>query len=229
MTDFTIYNFTSLESTNDTAKNYTDNFSVIVAGEQTKGKGRRGKTWISPKGGLYFSVVITDPDLLNLGIYSLTAALSLCEALPAEANAKIKWPNDILIGGKKVSGILLETATDPSRLIIGIGINISSFPKESLLSYAATSLKNENITITKDELLASLLDRLANNLTLPLQQIITLWQKNAIGIGKDIKVTLAKGTLFGVFKGLDAKGNLILSTKNKEKPDKIISCGEIYF
>lgn len=227
MTDFTIYNFTSLESTNDTAKNYTDNFSVIVAGEQTKGKGRRGKTWISPKGGLYFSVVITDPDLLNLGIYSLAAAVSLCEVIPAKA--KIKWPNDVLIEGKKVSGILLETATNPSRLIIGIGININTFPKDNLLSYPATSLKNENITITKDELLASLLDRLANNLTLPLQQIITLWQKNAIGIGKDIKVTLAKDTLFGVFKGLDAKGNLILSTKNKEKPDKIISCGEIYF
>ena len=229
MTTFTIHNFASLKSTNDTAKYYTADFSVIVAGEQTKGKGRRGKTWISPEGGLYFSVVITNPDLSNLGIYSLAAAVSLCEVLPS-AKAKIKWPNDILISGKKVSGILLETAGDPSRLIIGIGINIDTFPENSdLLSYPATSLKNENIIIAKDELLTSLLNQLAYNLTLPSRQIISLWQKNAIGLGKDIKVTLAKGTLFGVFKGLDARGNLILSTKNKEEPDKIIPCGEIYF
>lgn len=229
MTDFTVHNFASLKSTNDTAKDYTADFSVIVADEQTNGKGRRGKTWISPKGGLYFSVVITNPDLSNLGIYSLAAAVSLCEVLPP-AKAKIKWPNDILIGGKKVSGILLETAGDPSRLIIGMGINIDTFPENNdLLSYPATSLKNENITIAKGELLTSLLNRLAYNLTLSSRKIISLWQKNAIGLGKDIKVTLAKDTLFGVFKGLDARGNLILSTKNKEKPDKIIPCGEICF
>ena len=227
MTDFTIHKFPSLKSTNDTAKDYTDNFSVIVADKQTQGKGRRGKTWISPEGGLYTSIVITNPDLSNLGIYSLTAAVSLCEVIPAKA--KIKWPNDVLIEGKKVSGILLETATNPSRLIIGIGININTFPKDNLLSYPATSLKNENITIAKDELLTSLLNQLAHNLALSPQQIIALWQKNAMGIGKNIKVTLAKDTLFGVFKGLDAKGNLILSTKNKEKPDKTIPCGEIYF
>ncbi len=227
MTDFTIHKFPSLKSTNDTAKDYTDNFSVIVADKQTQGKGRRGKTWISPEGGLYVSIIITNPDLSNLGIYSLAAALSLCEVIPAKA--KIKWPNDVLIEGKKVSGILLETATNPSRLIIGIGININTFPKDNLLSYPATSLKNENITIAKDELLTSLLNQLAHNLTLSPQQIIALWQKNAMGIGKNIKVTLAKDTLFGVFKGLDAKGNLILSTKNKEKPDKTIPCGEIYF
>ena len=227
MTDFTIHYFPSLKSTNDVAKDYTADFSVIVAAEQTKGKGRRGKTWISPEGGLYASIVITNPDLSNLGIYSLAAAVSLCEVIPAKA--KIKWPNDILINGKKVSGILLETVANPDRLIIGIGININTFPKDELLSYPATSLKNENIKIAKDELLTSLLNRLAHNLILPPRQIITRWQENAMGIGEDIKVILAKDTLFGVFKGLDAKGNLILSTKNKEKPDKIIPCGEIYF
>ncbi|MEM0351133.1 MAG: biotin--[acetyl-CoA-carboxylase] ligase, partial [Archaeoglobaceae archaeon] len=111
------YFFNSIDSTNERAK-FGKPFSIYFAKEQTKGKGRLGREWISRKGGLYFSITIPKYSVTKL---TLISALSVAEGIEG---ARIKWPNDVTIFGKKFCGILGEIVDE--KAIIGIGINVEN-------------------------------------------------------------------------------------------------------
>jgi len=137
---FSLIRFPQTTSTSDEARLVNEEWTVIVAEEQTKGRGKPGSAWYSPKGGLYFSIVLMPKkDITDLLPLTLLTAKVLASLIP---NSEIKLPNDILIAGKKVCGILTEKSG--KRLIIGIGVNtnIRSFPKE--LEGKATSLLIES-------------------------------------------------------------------------------------
>ena len=129
--DETLIEFDSLESTNDYLKAHWDHlvpFVFVRAQEQTKGKGRGDRAWLSQKGeNLTFSFLLKDPNLFeHLGILSLSCSVAVSRTLErfGVANVTIKWPNDVLVNGKKVCGILLEGSL-PSYCVVGIGINVN--------------------------------------------------------------------------------------------------------
>ena len=143
--------FIELESTGSTnveARRLAENADFgplwIRADEQTSGRGRRGRDWISPKGNLYCSALFpTDIPMARIGQYSFVAALAAYEALKEiypGGEFGIKWPNDTLLGSAKISGLLLETGKThhQSWVIVGIGMNLASHPKDT--PYPATSL-----------------------------------------------------------------------------------------
>lgn len=135
-----ILRFKTIESTNNFLKeNYekVENGTVVVADIQTKGRGRLGRTWVSKKGGLWFSILIKK-DIKKPSFYTKLSSISIISILKRlKINAKIKWPNDIYVNSKKLSGILTEAVTVNNNIkciIIGIGINVNNETPENGVS-----------------------------------------------------------------------------------------------
>ncbi|MBW6522259.1 biotin--[acetyl-CoA-carboxylase] ligase [Sphingomonas sp. RHCKR47] len=201
---------------------------------QLAGRGRLGRDWASPAGNLYASTIVTlradDPPAPSL---ALVAAVALEEAvagvLPEAARRKlaIKWPNDLLIAGAKVSGILLERAGN--HVVIGIGVNVAHHP--DLPDRATTSLHAEGATVD----VAAFTDRLAALtaawLTLwrtqGLATIIERWNERAHPPGTPLRVRLPEGgELAGAFDGLDAHG--ALRVRLDDGDSRVIHAGDIF-
>ena len=217
-----IRRFDEVESTNETAISFPAD-SVIIATRQTKGRGRYGRKWESPAGNLYLSAVVGDFGE-KTPLLAFVAGVSVAEAL-SEFKVRLKWPNDILLNGGKLAGILLER-TNKNTVIIGIGINVANAPTQNMM-YQTASLNNK---ITLTELEIRLLNTLKNNLDLfqndKFDVIQKKWVSFAEGIGQKIQVHLPNQTLIGKFTQLSPQGELILET-----PDKIvhkISAGDVF-
>jgi BirA family biotin operon repressor/biotin-[acetyl-CoA-carboxylase] ligase len=221
-----IRSFTEISSTQDYAISIaeTDPNShgmVITSESQLSGRGRRGKRWISPPGGLWFSV-ITKPDLRSISAVYLSYAMSLalCETITNNFNldAFVKWPNDVLIKGRKVAGILISSAIrgdDLEYCVVGAGINLNSRPKglkgsTSLIEHTSRS------SIAIEPVLASVLvlfDNYYNKIRSGNWELIkSRWKLHCPMMGKKIKAEV-KGVQFeGVASNIDSDGCLILVT-----------------
>lgn len=133
----------SVDSTNSFAKSRSfENSALIIANEQTMGRGRNGKTFLSPEGGLYMSIVFGAKDGFSAGAVTAAAAVAVVRAIKKvfDIQTSIKWVNDIILGGKKVCGILCESETADGaigKVIVGVGINLLPSPS---LPYEATHL-----------------------------------------------------------------------------------------
>ena len=149
--------FDKVESTNDAAASLPFN-TCVVAKEQTKARGRMGRKWISLTGNLFFSLVLKNYGI-QTPLLSFVLSLSVAECLK-EFNVMIKWPNDVLIDSKKVSGILLENLGD--KVIAGVGINTQQAPFKDVL-YPTASLNGK---IKNDVLLKNILNSLDENIHL---------------------------------------------------------------
>jgi BirA family biotin operon repressor/biotin-[acetyl-CoA-carboxylase] ligase len=135
--------------------------AVVATDEQTEGRGRLGRTWHAPLGSsLLFSIVL-EPDVPadRLPELSLVAGAAVADALAARANVEtsVKHPNDVLVGGRKVAGILAESAD--GRVVLGVGVNVTQ-SRDELPVDTATSLALEGATVDRAELLAEILERL---------------------------------------------------------------------
>jgi BirA family biotin operon repressor/biotin-[acetyl-CoA-carboxylase] ligase len=201
---------------------------VVFAELQTKGRGRLGRTWISPeRKGLWFSVLLR-PDLRPQETTQLTiaSATALRRAIELETNLKpeIKWPNDILIGGKKVAGILTELSAEPDKarhVILGIGVDVNQdanmFPPE--LRNLATSLKIEcGETVSRPELAVAILRELdadyARICDHGFAAIADEWQRHGTTIGKNVAVRIGDRLVRGRAELLDDAGALLLRTEH---------------
>ena len=222
--NITVLTFDTLDSTNTEAMKQArlgaHEGLCIVAHKQTAGRGRHGRTWVSEKGtGLYFSIVLRptlEPRYLPL--ITLMTGVAVHDTLE-ECGLKpdIKWVNDILIGEKKIAGILAETAETPLGLavIVGVGINIrsSNFPKE--IADTATSIEERSGEIPiADELahkltgfLTYFYDILQNkNGTI---EMLNEWRRRSTYFsGKNVRVTLEHKTITGITDGLEENGAL---------------------
>jgi len=206
---------------------------VIRADRQTAGRGRRGRSWNSPQGNLYASLLLrpTRPvsEAAALGFASVTAMGDVAEALlPTAAQVRHKWPNDLLINGRKASGVLLET--QPGFLVLGIGVNIASHPADT--PYPATDLVAEGAaSISPQALLERVLAAFA-----PLYDqweadgfanLLPAWRRRAAGLGEAIEVRLERETLSGLFKDLEPDGTLRLALA--DGTERRIAAGDVYF
>lgn len=214
----------------------------ITAASQKSGRGSRGREWVSSKGNLFASLLLIDPSsdeqLHTLTFVACLAIKDAIDQLNKDINnlVQLKWPNDVLLNGKKVSGILLENHLIQSRraIIVGIGINVAVFPNETL--YPATSLKDENIDCHSERVFEALAQAFAIRLKqwnegLGFNAIRQDWLAHAAGLGKAIKVKFPKGRtpqeLVGIFEGLDENGMLQLETS--KGIIKKVSVADIFF
>ncbi len=240
--NFTILHYDVLESTNDEALNQAkrgaDEGLCVSARQQTHGRGRYGRVWNSPiDAGIYFSLLLRPRiELRFLPLVTLMSAVAVHDAL-AETFAldcDIKWVNDIHIAGKKISGILAETADTPQGLavIVGIGINLNSqnFPPE--ISETATSIETETGELPKAEtFLPVLTGKLSHyyqmlNTTDGAQQIRREWtQRSTYADGKNVKVSLKAETFEGITRGIEENGALRVATESGEI--KIVNAGDV--
>jgi BirA family biotin operon repressor/biotin-[acetyl-CoA-carboxylase] ligase len=211
----------------------------ITAARQTAGRGRRGRAWVSERGNLYASLLLIDPaPMERLHSLPLAVAVAVQRAIqgvmPLGANpVTVKWPNDILIAGKKTCGILLEGEGLPGghhALVIGCGINVAIAPDHGL--YPVTSLQAEGASISPDELFAHLFQTMAEALDLwdrgrGIKSIIAEWRAVASGIGEKITVNLPDRSLSGRFAGIDEDGRLMLDLGSGTMQH--IAAGDVFF
>ncbi len=211
----------------------------VTAIRQTGGRGRRGRAWFSEPGNLYASLLLIDPaPVEHLHSLPLAVAVAVHRAIrqvmpPGAAPVEIKWPNDILIDGKKTCGILLEGEALPDgrrALVIGCGINIAVQPDEAL--YPVTSLQKEGASASPDELFARLFLTMAETLSVwdrgaGIANTIEQWRAAARGIGETITVNLPDRSLSGRFAGIDEAGRLLLDTGSGAM--QAIAAGDVFF
>ncbi|PQP82002.1 biotin--[acetyl-CoA-carboxylase] ligase [Paenibacillus sp. PCH8] len=204
--------------------------AVVIAEEQTVGRGRFGRKWFSPAGkGIWMSVLLRpDLPLQNTPQLTLLTGVAVCRAVRActGADAGIKWPNDLLIDGRKVCGILLESTVEDHQVrycIAGIGVDVNfdpgDYPEE--LSTIATSLKMETgQTVDRTKLAAAILTELEQLYYLYQNEgfgvISALWEALSVSINREITVTNHQGTIEGLAIGLDPSGALVVEKHSGE-------------
>lgn len=145
-------------STMDAARDLDENGAVVVAGEQTGGRGRRDRSWASPPGGLYVSaLLVPDAPVDRFGLVPLWTGLAVRDALAeVGVEAELSWPNDVLVEGDKVGGVLVETELgEAPRVVAGIGVNVTNDPPDRVRRPATRVADHADVTV--DELLDALL------------------------------------------------------------------------
>lgn len=222
-----IVHFAETASTNITAKELAADGAkegtLVLAETQTKGKGRLGREWSSPAGvGLWLSLILRPPILppATPQITLLTAVALAEEVKKLGIPAGIKWPNDLLVSGKKLAGILTEMGAETDRVnyvVVGVGINVNTaeFPPE--IADIATSLRLEaGKHIERRRLLQNFLvnwerwyDRWLAEGFAPVREA---WLRESVTVGQEVKVTSITGVTAGTAVGLDSDGALLLQT-----------------
>jgi len=216
--------YDSTSSTNDVAAKYSRNKQndglVIFAEEQTAGRGRAANKWLSGRADSILCSIVITKNKLNAELISLTCAVAVAEAIgrPGRSYAKIKWPNDIMLNGKKVAGILLESKMENggNTYVIGIGINCHQ-KKESFtdeLQQIATSIDAESHSISDRNLLAKrLLVSLDHWLEVAVnnsEKIIDRWRELSIQLGHRVALIFSGSKFTGHCIGIDPEKGLIL-------------------
>lgn len=214
------------DSTNLEAGRLADEVShgtVIVAERQTAGRGRRGRSWLSESGeNLYFSLLLK-PDFApeQASMLTLVMAQAVAEGIDSMCGCKcqIKWPNDIVLHGKKVCGILTEMQLEAGRIkhvIVGVGVNVNQteFAGEGL-TYAGSLHGELGFWVDKDKLLAEILERFRGHYEVfckagSLKPIQKAYEDKLANYGKEVKVLDPKGTYQGVALGINDKGELLV-------------------
>lgn len=205
----------------------------IVAHTQTAGRGRRGRAWVSKPGNLYATLLLIDPaPSARVAQLSFVVALAvhdaICDVAPALGpRLKLKWPNDVLCGGAKLSGILLEG--EGSAVAAGIGVNCAHHPEAT--EYPATDLNTAGSHVTA----AGLFTALSRAMVARISQwargegftsIRADWLKRAEGVNGNVRVRLYDRELTGIFETLDEMGCLIV--RRPDGTTEVIAAGDVF-
>lgn len=223
------HHFNEVTSTSDIAiemaRNGATEGTVVTADRQTKGRGRRGRIWHDKPGESVLMSIILRPDksVSEIPRLSIAASLAVAQCLESECglSPEIKWPNDVLISGKKISGILVDVCLSPTlAAVVGIGINVlqSSFPPD--IADIATSIAIENGSCRNVEkltqvLVAHLLENYQVYLSSSFKEILDQWRKYMWGICKQVTVTTEGDVIEGAISGVDDNGALLIVDAHK--------------
>lgn len=231
--------FDTVASTNDEAKRLLREGAsgpmVVWALAQEGGRGRDGRSWSSPRGNLYATILLRPQGApLVVAQLGFVAALAIAEAVDRfVAGVEIKWPNDVLVAGRKIAGILLETegvsAGGVDGVVIGCGINVAHHPADARLP--ATSLHAEGaagatVAATLEAMLERFEDWHGTWRREGFAPVRAAWRGRARGVGGPIQVRLPRETLDGVFHDIDARGALILESAGGIRT---ITAGDVFF
>lgn len=210
----------------------------FVTTRQTAGRGRRGRTWIAPDGNLAASLLIPTrlepPQAATLGFVAglaLTEALDGCFPVGA-GRVALKWPNDVLLDGAKLAGILLEAEKLPAgglAVVVGIGVNVVAAPAD--LPYPATALAEHGGRAGAEALFERLSAAWAPlhalwNEARGLQPILSAWRARAAGIGQPVRVALGGTVIDGIFETIDTQGCLVI--RDAAGARRTIAAGDVH-
>ena len=230
------YYFDSIDSTQNQALKIANepenNGAVIIAATQTGGKGRTGRRWVSPKGGIWLSIILHPKfDISITTLFPIASSLALSKAIEStfEITPELKWPNDLTIKGKKIAGILVDAAFESNKienLVLGIGINfnvdikaIKKILKDTPNFYGVSSLSEQNKKIKPIQLVQNFfveLERIYELLNKKqTKKIILEWSKRSSTLGKNVEINTTDGKIKGKATKIDEDGALIISNKNK--------------
>jgi BirA family biotin operon repressor/biotin-[acetyl-CoA-carboxylase] ligase len=234
-------------STNDEAKQLAGEGAgegtLVWALRQTAGRGRRRRAWASPPGNFYASLILrpacSADRAAQLGFAAaLAVGDGLAALVPGLAGLAYKWPNDVLVGGRKIAGILLEAEIGPEAeigaggnlafLVVGVGVNLVSAPADS--EFPATSLRGEGHRPPEP---ATMLEAFAGHFETWMQHwreqgfapLRAAWRARAVGLGEPIRVRLEDATLHGRFADIDQRGVLVLETPDGPRH---VSAGDVF-
>jgi BirA family transcriptional regulator, biotin operon repressor / biotin---[acetyl-CoA-carboxylase] ligase len=233
--------YDTVGSTNDEAKRLAhagaEEGTLVWALEQTAGRGRRGRAWASPPGNLYASLILRPrcpvDQAAQLGFIAALAIGdtlgSICKRLEG---LSYKWPNDVLLRGRKVAGILLESelgaGAAPEFVVVGVGINLVLSPRDT--AFPATSIAEEDLGIVSA---GAALESFARHFQAWAEHwrkegfgpVRAAWRSHAAALGESIRVHLEPATLHGRFVDIDQRGALLLESAGEIRH---ISAGEIF-
>ena len=233
-----IRRYDTIDSTNEEARRLANAGERgplwLMAREQSGGRGRRGRLWVSQPGNLFATYLTAMPEpAAQCGQLSFAAALAVGETVAhfaPTAQTTLKWPNDVLLEGRKVAGILLESSHDtPPWIAVGIGINLAHYP--AYTEFPAISLAAVTGAAPDAELALAHLGKAWDAWygTWRAQGFAPLrdaWLARAAGLGQRIGARLASGEIEGIFETLDDNGALVLSLSNGTKTR--IAAGEVF-
>lgn len=228
LNDYHLLAYDELDSTNEEARRIAvkggaqAHGAVIWAKRQTAGRGRMDRAWESREGNLFASILLAPGcDIAQASQLSFVAAIAAREAivplLPEGTEVECKWPNDILINGKKACGILLEAFTPPGDgrlwVVVGIGINVDSYPKDAL--FPATCIRESGVDLISAKIILS---RLIHHFVTRYNQwqqrgfygIRREWLAHAWQLKEKVRILLPTEELTGNFDGIDDSGSLVL-------------------
>jgi BirA family biotin operon repressor/biotin-[acetyl-CoA-carboxylase] ligase len=236
---FSLVGLGSVGSTNDEARRRVEDGTaadllVVTARRQSAGRGRRGRVWESPEGNLHASFAIRiERPLAQAAQIGFVAALALAEALDELVpghDVRCKWPNDVLVDGRKVAGMLLESAGD-CWLVLGIGVDVAYRPPPGETLYAAIALAELGYGGDTGPVLDGLCRRFGPWLRRWRDEgfapIRAGWLGRARGLGEAAVVRLESDTLTGVFAGLDEEGGMLLD--QGEEGIRRVLAGDVFF
>lgn len=231
-----IHYFPEVDSTMNTARELArkgcPHFTVVIAGQQTGGRGRLKRQWVSAEGGLYFTMVLRPqiPPMVSFRL-NLAAASILAQTLETrfDLSVHVKWPNDILIGDKKICGIFseLEAEGDWVTFInIGIGLNVNNDP--AIDEPRAISLKQcLNREVSRKDLLADFLDRFETRIQLhPLDTIVKEWKQHTNTLNRRVRIATRREVTEGTAIDVDENGALLV--KDDAGRVRKILCGDCF-
>ena len=203
--------------------------TIIWAHRQIAGVGRRGNEWYSPEGNLYISFIIKpNIERKHIGQLSFAASIAISniiiDVVGDEHVINVKWPNDVLVDDKKISGILVETDSDSEWVVVGMGINIATAPEGAISLY----------DLDADISVKGFLERLIVEFNLALSRsekegfeaVQKIWLSRAYKLGEEINARLPNEIVTGIFKGIDEQG--ILQMELKDGTLREISSGEVF-
>lgn len=232
--------YDEIDSTNEEARRRAESGDAgplwIVARRQSKGRGRLGRSWSSLAGNLHASLLLTGfgPAAIapQLGfVAGLATIAALVETTGAAERLALKWPNDVLLDGAKLAGILLEGAQPAGgafACIIGVGVNCVASPSD--LPVPASDLSRLAAAPNAGALFACLSDKMEETLALwesgaGFALLRERWLSHAAGLGEVVEARLARETIAGRFETIDVEGRLIIST---DRGRRVIEAGDIF-
>jgi BirA family biotin operon repressor/biotin-[acetyl-CoA-carboxylase] ligase len=202
--------------------------TVVWAREQTGGRGRRGRRWVSPVGNLYSSTILRpECGAARAAELGFVAALAVADIVSQHRRVRLKWPNDVLVDGGKVAGILPESAIGQDgkveHVVMGIGVNVGFAPQLPEMRYPGAMLGG-TVEGALEKLATAMVARLAQWRQAGFDAIRQAWLDQAGPVGADVDVKLGEELVRGRFAGIDRDGALLLDTHSG--PRKIVA-GEL--
>jgi BirA family transcriptional regulator, biotin operon repressor / biotin---[acetyl-CoA-carboxylase] ligase len=192
--------------------------TVVIAVSQLAGRGRDGRVWASPPGNLYMSAVLRPPLALpDVPAMTLAIGIGVCDAARASgAAAGLKWPNDVLVGSRKLAGVLVEAQSQGTRLeavVVGIGVNLVVAPDPTIATRAITLAEATGVELARDAFVPTLLAHVERwidrYIAVGVEAIIPAWQARMVA-GLSARATVDGDSLVGELAGLDLDGALLL-------------------
>jgi BirA family biotin operon repressor/biotin-[acetyl-CoA-carboxylase] ligase len=228
---------TSTTSTQDIARREAEDGAVhgtaVIAEEQTAGRGRLGRSWVSPAGKNIYVTLLLRPELARLRVLGMTAPLAVVRAVESVTGLAptLKWPNDVLLSGRKLAGVLIDSELSGSAVkyaLLGIGVNVNfDIPERSEIAPIATSLKREvGSEVSREDVFAALLNAFEQlYLHTPAEAIRDAWRERLQTLGREVTVTFRGAVHEGVAEDIGADGSLLL--RRADGSQLVVEAGEV--